>query len=76
MQRNRVRRRLCEAVRARAGSLVRSGHDYVVIGRRAALTTPFARILTDLETALRKIHGSKAHGHTPNETPHDKAPDL
>ena len=75
VERNRVRRRLREAVRMRAGSLVRSGHDYVVIGRRAALTTPFARILTDLETALRKIHGSKAHGRTPNETPHDKAPD-
>jgi ribonuclease P protein component len=79
VERNRVRRRLREAVRevvrVPAGSPVHSGHDYVVIGRRAALTTPFARILTDLETAFRKIHGPKAHGRTPNETQHDKAPD-
>lgn len=58
VERNRVRRRLREAVRLRAGSFMRAGYDYVVIGRRAALTTPFARIVTDLETAFRKIHGA------------------
>jgi ribonuclease P protein component len=56
VERNRVRRRLREAVRLRAAPLVRAGYDYVVIGRRAALTTPFAAIVSDLETAFRKIH--------------------
>ncbi len=58
VERNRVRRRLREAVRSRAGAFVRTGYDYVIIGRRAALTTPFARILTDLEAAFRKVHGT------------------
>jgi len=56
VERNRVRRRLREAVRLKAGPLVRSGYDYVVIGRRAALTTPFSKIVSDLETAIRRIH--------------------
>jgi len=56
VERNRVRRRLREAVRLRAAPLVRAGYDYVVIGRRAALTTPFATIVSDLEQAFRRIH--------------------
>ena len=70
VERNRVRRRLREAVRIRAGALVRAGYDYVVIGRRAALTTSFAHIVADLEMAFRKIHGTppetKPHG-TPDQ---------
>ncbi|MEJ8570904.1 ribonuclease P protein component [Microbaculum marinum] len=56
VERNRVRRRLREAVRLRAAPLVRAGYDYVVIGRRAALTTSFATIVSDLEQAFRRIH--------------------
>lgn len=56
VERNRVRRRLREAVRLKAGPLVKAGYDYVVIGRRAALATPFAKIASDLETAIRRIH--------------------
>jgi ribonuclease P protein component len=62
VERNRVRRRLREAVRLRGGALMRSGYDYVVIGRRAALTTPFAHILKDLEMAFRKIHETPSDG--------------
>jgi ribonuclease P protein component len=58
VERNRVRRRLREAVRLYAQDLVRAGHDYVVIGRRAALTESFARIVADLEAAFRRIHGT------------------
>lgn len=60
VERNRVRRRLREAIRTRAASSMRAGHDYVVIGRRAALTTPFARIVADFETAFRRIHAAPA----------------
>ncbi len=61
--RNRVRRRLREAVRllekssAAAGqsSQFRPDTDYVVVGRLAALTMPFAEIQHDLARALDKI---------------------
>ena len=43
VERNRVRRRLKEAVRRSAALGMRAGHDYVVVGRRAALTQPISR---------------------------------
>ena len=56
VQRNRVRRRLWETVRLLGTGRMRSGHDYVLIGRRAALKVPFARIAEDFEDALRRVH--------------------
>jgi ribonuclease P protein component len=52
-ERNRVRRRLREMVRA-AGSTA-EGHDYVVVGRRAALTIPFNRLIEEFERALTRL---------------------
>ncbi len=43
VERNRVRRRLREMVRLSAGGGMHDGHDYVLIGRRAALAVPFGR---------------------------------
>jgi ribonuclease P protein component len=54
VERNRVRRRLREMVRASAVA-ARPGHDYVVIGRREALALPFARLLADFERAMRQV---------------------
>lgn len=59
VERNRVRRRLREVVRLAEPGRLRSGHDYVLIGRRAALTTPFARIAQDFEGALRRVHAGR-----------------
>jgi ribonuclease P protein component len=56
VERNRVRRRLREIVRVAGSSRIRTGHDYVLIGRRAALKVPFARIAEDFEGALRRVH--------------------
>ncbi|MGH6726948.1 MAG: ribonuclease P protein component [Pseudolabrys sp.] len=56
VERNRVRRRLREIVRHAAANRIRIGHDYVLIGRRAALNVPFARIAEDFEGALRRMH--------------------
>lgn len=56
VERNRVRRRLREIVRLSAATQVRAGHDYVLIGRRAALDLPFARLAQDFEGALRRAH--------------------
>ena len=45
--RNRIRRRLREAVRL-AEPKAESSTDYVLVGRRAALTLQFERLVTDL----------------------------
>lgn len=59
VERNRVRRRLREIVRVASSRRIRSGHDYVLIGRRAALKVPFARIAEDFEGALRRVHAGR-----------------
>ena len=56
VERNRVRRRLREVVRRFAGKRTRAGHDYVLIGRRAALNVPFDRMVQDFDGALRRLH--------------------
>ena len=59
VERNRVRRRLREIVRLSTASRLRVGHDYVLIGRRAALNLPFARMTQDYEGALRRVHAGR-----------------
>jgi len=56
VERNRVRRRLREIVRLWAATRARAGHDYVLVGRRAALNLPFERMTQDFEGALRRVH--------------------
>lgn len=58
-ERNRVRRRLREIVRRTGDGRMQAGHDYVVVGRRAALTLSFARLLNDFENALRRVHHNR-----------------
>ena len=55
VERNRVRRRLREVVRLSAATGLSCGHDYVLIGRRAALSLPFDQITQDFERALRRV---------------------
>jgi ribonuclease P protein component len=54
VERNRVRRRLREIVRL-APLPLPSGHDYVLVGRRAALTQPFAEMAQDYQGALTRV---------------------
>jgi len=54
-ERNRIRRRLREAARACATAF-RPQHDYVLVGRREALSRKFTDIVADLNSALRKLH--------------------
>jgi ribonuclease P protein component len=65
VERNRVRRRLREVVRLAPPARMRSGHDYVLIGRRAALGLPFVRLIEDFDRALVRVHGK-----SPSATPH------
>jgi ribonuclease P protein component len=59
VERNRVRRRLREIVRLSAATGLSSGHDYVLIGRRAALSLPFEQITEDFKRALRRLRVPK-----------------
>ncbi len=52
--RNRIRRRLREAVRA-ASDLAKANTDYVLIARRPALTLQFDRLVTDLRDGLEAL---------------------
>jgi ribonuclease P protein component len=54
--RNRIRRRLKEAVRLVAPGAARKGCDYVLIAREAAATRPFAALESDLATAFAALH--------------------
>lgn len=64
VERNRVRRRLREAVRL-GGDGFRAGHDYVLVGRRPALTLPFDRIRQDLAQAVARAHSRNSRSHKP-----------
>ena len=55
VERNRVRRRLREIVRRNAALIRETGHDYVLIGRRAALTMPFDRINAEFLGAMTRL---------------------
>ncbi len=59
VERNRVRRRLKEIVRLSAATGLSRGHDYVLIGRRAALSLPFAQMSEDFKRALRRLRVPK-----------------
>jgi ribonuclease P protein component len=54
-ERNRIKRRLRAAVRA-CQSAFQPRHDYVLVGRREALSVPFDRLVTGLSSAIAKIH--------------------
>ena len=57
--RNRIKRRLRAALRACAGEL-QAQHDYVLVGRREALTLPFSKVVSDLSSAIAKVHAKSA----------------
>ncbi len=54
VERNRIRRRFREAVRA-ASERARPGVDYVLIGRRAALTMEFETLVREIGQCLAKV---------------------
>jgi ribonuclease P protein component len=75
VERNRVRRRLREVVRLSAAggaSELRSGHDYVLIGRRAALAAPFGEMMQELDAALNRLHPqATGTGSSRRDSPHE-----
>jgi ribonuclease P protein component len=53
VERNRMRRRLKEAVRQSAGFAMKPGHDYVIVARREVLTVPFAELAAQLSDRIK-----------------------
>jgi ribonuclease P protein component len=62
-ERNRIRRRLRELVKRLDVISMRPHHDYVLVGRRAALTRDFATMLDDLRSAFRRLDRPGKHPH-------------
>lgn len=73
VERNRIRRRLREALRLIGALHGRDGHDYVVVGRRNALEAPFATILDDLKTAFGRVHSDRSGGRAPRRPAEEAA---
>jgi ribonuclease P protein component len=56
VMRNKMRRRLKEALRQIAPDAAKPGIDYVIIGRQACLSIDYADLLKDLEKSFKKVH--------------------
>ena len=61
-ERNRIRRRLRELVKRLDPVSIQPHHDYVLVGRRDALTRDFATMLDDLRIAFSKPARHTAKG--------------
>lgn len=53
VERNRMRRRLKEAVRLHAAIAMQPGHDYVIVARREVLAAPFDRLANELVARVK-----------------------
>jgi ribonuclease P protein component len=60
--RNRVKRRLREIARLKLEPLARPGHDYVLIGRDQTARRPFADLVCDLASALKRLNRATHSG--------------
>ena len=65
VERNRVRRRLRDIVRRSAADALHSGYDYVLVGRRTALSRQFETMIEDFSNALRRIERARPDGRKP-----------
>jgi ribonuclease P protein component len=73
VMRNRIRRRLKEALRGLIPLPARLGHDYVIVARGEALRMPFPLLQESLARTLVRIDGASAKaGHA--QSPSDRLP--
>ncbi len=59
MERNRIRRRLREAIRTVCGADMAAGFDYVIVARRELLTLPFETLTGELSRRVAKVKASR-----------------
>ena len=69
VERNRVRRRLKEALRAAAPLEAERDHDYVLMARREALGRRFVALVDDVRTAFRAARRGEADGRRRGSAP-------
>jgi ribonuclease P protein component len=60
VERNRVRRRLRDIVKRSAADSLRAGYDYVLVGRRTALSRQFDHMIEDFKNALRRLERQRS----------------
>lgn len=65
VERNRIRRRLREAIRLHAGADMVGGFDYVIVARREILTLPFDDLSKELARRVRKTQLAERSARTP-----------
>jgi ribonuclease P protein component len=68
-ERNRIRRRLRELVKRLDPVSMQPHHDYVLVGRRDALSRDFAAMLDDLRAAFTRASRQAAKGRGKNPEP-------
>ena len=65
-ERNRVKRRL-RAAASTCALAFRPQHDYVLIGRREALATPFTVLVADIEALIERVDNVSPTRHSRND---------
>jgi len=55
VQRNRIRRRLREAVRLGVQDCLVPGYDYVIVARPSILTLPFATLIVEMRQRIEQL---------------------
>jgi len=65
VDRNRIRRRLREALRLGGALGAKPGRDYVFVARRAALSAPFPELLAQMTEGLARLNDRGAAGPRP-----------
>lgn len=74
VERNRIRRRLKEALRLGGALASAKGCDYVFVARRAALTAPFDELIKQMAEGLTRIGRQGAAASSPNRRNRPPAP--
>ncbi|QQR36152.1 ribonuclease P protein component [Devosia oryziradicis] len=64
-ERNRIKRRLRAAVTACSRDFV-AQHDYVLVGRREALSEPFTKLVADLGALITRVHAPRPTDERPS----------
>jgi len=66
VERNRIKRRMRAAVHQIMQIYARRAHDYVLIGKRAALNTEFETMVGELGSSLSRVHRNSNKSGTKN----------
>ena len=72
VERNRIKRRLRAAIQAVGRKNAADGIDFVLVGRRDILETPYATLLTELSHGLNRLSSNAGSSHPSSSHPAQK----